>query len=211
MLADLLTEHDTIGRPRGATSTGTSTRPSSPTPSSADSLETLPGVDRTAACAILSEIGADPHKVFGNAHRLAAWAGLCPGNNESAGKRRNGRARRGNQTLRAVLIESAHAAARAPTTASSRAYHQALTKRRGYKRAIVATAPQAVAMRLRGYSETAPPYRDPATDYEALLVHRNAPRWLRMLHQFDILVRNQDGTYAVHWPVVRSRSTAPTP
>ena len=50
--------------------------------------------------------------MFGNAHRLAASAGLCPGNNESAGKRRNERARRGNQTLRAVLVECAHAAAR---------------------------------------------------------------------------------------------------
>ena len=55
------------------------------------------------------------------------------------------------------------------------------------------------------------PYRDPATDYEALLVHRNAPRWLRKLHQFDILVRNQDGTFAVHWPAGPNRSTAPTP
>ena len=63
-------------------------------------LETLPGVDHTSACAILSEIGPDP-SVFGNNHRLAAWAGLCPGNNESAGKRRTGRTRRGNQPLRA--------------------------------------------------------------------------------------------------------------
>ena len=50
--------------------------------------------------------------VFGVARRLAAWAGLCPGNNESAGKRWSGRGRRGNKTLRAVLVECAHAAAR---------------------------------------------------------------------------------------------------
>ena len=74
-------------------------------------LETIPGIDHTSACAILSEMGPDP-SVFGAASRLAAWAGLCPGNNESAGKRRTGRARRGSRTLRAVLVECAHAAAR---------------------------------------------------------------------------------------------------
>ena len=74
-------------------------------------LETIPGIDHTSACAILSEMGPDP-SVFGAASRLAAWAGLCPGNNESAGERRTGRARRGSRTLRAVLVECAHAAAR---------------------------------------------------------------------------------------------------
>ena len=44
------------------------------------------------------------------------------------------------------------------------------------------------------------PYRDPDTDYEALLVRRNAPRWLRKLREFDILVRNDDGTVSVRWP-----------
>ena len=44
------------------------------------------------------------------------------------------------------------------------------------------------------------PYRDPATDYEALVVKRNAPRWLRTLQRFDILVTNDDGTVSVRWP-----------
>ena len=71
--------------------------------------------------------------------RLAAWAGLCPGNNESAGKRRTGRSRRGCCTLRAVLVECAHAAARTKNR-QFQAYQKALTVRRGYKRAVVATA-----------------------------------------------------------------------
>ncbi len=100
-------------------------------------LETLPGIDRTGAGAVLAEIGPDI-AVFGNAHRLAAWAGLCPGNNESAGKRRSGRTRRANQTLRAVLIGCAHAAART-NHCQFQAYHQALTRHRGYKCAIVDT------------------------------------------------------------------------
>ena len=66
--------------------------------------KTIPGIDHTSACAILSEMGPDP-SVFGAASRLAAWAGLSPGNNESAGKRRTGRTRRGSRTLRAVLVE----------------------------------------------------------------------------------------------------------
>lgn len=205
LLDDLLTEHDAISQ-RIANFDRHIDEALAPYAGQRRLLETLPGVDRTAAAAILSEIGADPHNVFGNPQRLAAWAGLCPGNNESAGKRRNGRARRGNQTLRAVLIESAHAAART-NNCQFQGFHQALTKRRGYKRAIVATAHKLLRC-VFAILRDRTPYRDPATDYEALLVHRNAPRWLRQLRQFDILVHNQDGTYAVHWP---NRSTAPTP
>ena len=208
LLADLLDEHDAICRRVGDFDRHID-QALEPYAEQRRLLETLPGVDRTAACAILSEIGADPHQVFGNPHRLAAWAGLCPGNNESAGKRRNGRARRGNQTLRAVLIESAHAAART-NNCQFQDYHQALTKRRGYKRAIVATAHKLLRCVFAVLRDRTP-YRDPATDYEAVLVQRNAPRWLRKLRQFDILVLNQDGTYAVHWPAVPNRSTASTP
>ena len=208
LLADLLTEHDAIGRRVGDFDRHID-QALEPYIEQRRLLETLPGVDRTAACAILSEIGADPHKVFGNPHRLAAWAGLCPGNNESAGKRRNGRARRGNQTLRAVLIESAHAAART-NNCQFQAYHQTLTRRRGYKRAIVATAHKLLRC-LFAVLRDGTPYRDPATDYEALLVQRNAPRWLRKLQQFDILVHNPDGTCSVHWPSAPNRSHAPTP
>ena len=208
LLADLLTEHDTVGR-RVHDFDRHLDEALTPYAEQRRLLETLPGIDRTAACAILSEIGPDPHRVFGNAQRFAAWAGLCPGNNESAGKRRNGRARRGNQTLRAVLIECAHAAARTHNC-QFQAFHQALTKRRGYKRAIVATAHKLLRC-IFAVLRDRTPYRDPVTDYEALLVQRNAPRWLRKLHQFDILVPNQDGTYAVHWPAGPNRRTAPTP
>ncbi len=74
-------------------------------------LMTIPGVDRASANAILVELGPDIG-VFGSSRHCAAWAGVCPSNNQSAGKRRHGRTRRGNLTLREVLIECAHAAAR---------------------------------------------------------------------------------------------------
>ncbi len=87
---------------------------------------TIPGIDR--ASAILVELGPDIG-VFASRRHCAAWAGLCPGNNQSAGKRRHGRTRRGNLTLREVLIECAHAAARTHHC-RFRGYYKALTVRR---------------------------------------------------------------------------------
>ena len=147
-------------------------------------LQTIPGIDRPSACAILAEIGPDL-EVFGGAERLAAWAGLCPGNDRSAGKRRSVRARRGNKTLRAVLVECAHGAARTHGC-QFRGYHKALMVRRGYKRAIVATAHKLLRV-LYVVLRDARPYHDPEADYEELMVRRNAPRWLRMLQRHGMI------------------------
>ncbi len=105
-------------------------------------------------------------------------------NNQSAGKRRHGRTRRGNLTLREVLIECAHAAARTHHC-QFRGYHKALTVRRGYKRATVATAHKLLRV-IYAVLKANAPYRDPETDYEAQLVKRNAPRWIRMLRKYRI-------------------------
>jgi len=74
-------------------------------------LQTLPGIDEQGAAMLLVEIGADM-SVFGSAERLASWVGICPGNNESAGKRKTGRIRKGNAWVRRLLCEFAQAAAR---------------------------------------------------------------------------------------------------
>ena len=144
---------------------------------------TIPGIDRVSAGAILVELGPDIG-AFASARHCAAWAGLCPGNNESAGKRRSGRTRRGNTTLREVLVECAHAAARTHDC-QFRGYHKALTVRRGYKRATVATAHKLLRV-IHCVLKTNAPYRDPETDCEALMVKRNAPRWIRMLEKYRI-------------------------
>ena len=68
----------------------------------AEFLMTMPGVDRTAACALLAEIGADMSR-FPSARHLASWAGLCPGNNESAGRRRSGKSHRGNRWIKGLM------------------------------------------------------------------------------------------------------------
>jgi len=146
-------------------------------------LMTIPGIDRASARAIVIELGPDIG-VFASPRHCAAWAGLCPGNNESAGKRRSGRTRRGNTTLREVLIECAHGAARTHDC-QFRGYHKALTVRRGFKRATVATAHKMLRVIFRVLA-TRTPYRDPETDYEAMMVKRNAPRWIAMLHKHGI-------------------------
>ncbi len=98
--------------------------------------DTLPGINRRLAEIIVAEIGADLEP-FANAEQLASWAGMCPGNNESGGKRHSGRTRRGSPWLRRALIEAAHGAAH-----TKHKYFQALYRRlaarRGKQRAAVA-------------------------------------------------------------------------
>lgn len=142
---------------------------------------TLPGIDHSAACAILIELGPDV-RVFPAARHCAAWAGLAPGNNESAGKRRHGKTRKGNPFLRTLLVECAHGAARTHHC-RFQGYHKALTVRRGKKRATVATAHKLLRILYRMLT-TGQPCRDPHTDYEALLVKRNAPRRIKMLEKY---------------------------
>jgi len=117
---------------------------------------------------------------------FAAWAGLCPGNDESGGKRRKTRTRPGSKTLRAILVECAHGAART-RGCQFEARHRALAARRGYKRAIVATAHKMLRI-IHVVLKTARPYYDRAAGYEALMVKRNAPRWIRMLHRYGYVV-----------------------
>lgn len=104
----------------------------------AELLTTMPGVDRTAACALLAEIGADMSR-FASSRHLASWAGLCPGNNESAGKRRSGKSHRGNRWIKGVMTEIAWAATRTKNSYSAAQYRK-LAGHRGKKRALVAVA-----------------------------------------------------------------------
>jgi transposase len=99
-------------------------------------LETIPGIDRRAAQNIVAEIGADL-KPFKSAGHLASWVGICPGNHESAGKRRSGRTTKGNTWLRVTLVQCAWAASHTKDTYLSAQYKR-LAARRGKKRALVA-------------------------------------------------------------------------
>ena len=99
-------------------------------------LDTIPGINRRVAEDILAEIGTDMSR-FASARHLASWAGMCPGNNESGGKRQSGQTRHGSPWLRKALIEAAHAAARCKHGYLTAQYHR-LAARRGKKKAVVA-------------------------------------------------------------------------
>lgn len=99
-------------------------------------LVTIPGVNETAAKAIIAEIGVDMAQ-FPDEHHLGSWAGVSPGTNQSAGKRKSGATTNGNHWLRAVLGEAAWAASRTKGTYLAARYRR-LAARRGKKRAIVA-------------------------------------------------------------------------
>lgn len=146
-------------------------------------LQTIPGVDLIGAAMLLIEIGTDMD-VFGSADRLASWVGICPGNNESAGKRKSGRVRKGNLYVRRLLCEFAHAASR--TTSVFKSKFQALVVRRGYKRAIIAIGHK-ILRTIFFMIKRREHYRDSATDYEALSVQRNAPRWIKALTRFGFI------------------------
>ena len=146
-------------------------------------LQTIPGVDLIGAAMLLVEIGTDMD-AFGSAERLASWVGICPGNNESAGKRKSGRVRKGNPYVRRLLCEFAHAASR--TTSVFKSKFQSLLVRRGYKRAIIAIGHK-ILRTLFFMLKRREHYRDSATDYEALSVQRNAPRWIKSLIKFGFI------------------------
>jgi transposase len=99
-------------------------------------LETIPGIKRRLAEVILAEIGPDMSR-FPSARHLASWAGMCPGNNESGGKRLSGRTRKGSPWLRSGLVEAAHAAIHSKDCYLS-AQYQRLVVRRGGKKATIA-------------------------------------------------------------------------
>jgi transposase len=103
-------------------------------------LDTIPGVNRTVAMTIIAETGADMTR-FPSAAHLCSWAALCPGQNESAGKRRSGKTRDGNRYLRGQLIQGALGALRTKGTALQARYHR-LKRHRGHKKAVVAVAHQ---------------------------------------------------------------------
>jgi len=101
-------------------------------------LEEVPGIGKITAETILAEIGVDMNR-FPTAMHLSSWAGLCPGNNQSAGKRKSGRTNHGNKNLKSMLIQAAKSAVKNKNSFFY-AQYQRLVVRRGYNRATVAIA-----------------------------------------------------------------------
>ena len=145
-------------------------------------LQQIPGVDALIAATIIAEVGIDM-SVFGNAMRLAAWAGVCPGNHESAGKRKGGTTRRGNVHLKTALVTAAVCGSRRKGSYYKDKYHR-LRARRGRLRATMAIAHKIL---IAAYHMLAGgvPYRELG---EAFLDQQARQRTLRhLLHRLNHL------------------------
>lgn len=155
-----------------------------------DLLMTIPGVARRTAEVILAETGGDM-RVFGSADKLASWAGMCPGNNESAGKHRSGRTRKGSKWLRSALVESAYAAARTKDTYLAAQFWR-LAGRRGRPRAAVAVGHSILVVAYH-VLDRQQPYTDLGGDYfvSRLSTQAHARRLVAQLEHLGLRVTVQ--------------------
>ena len=128
----------------------------------AELLDSIPGIGADSAKTILSIIGTDMSR-FPTARHLCSWAGVSPGNNESAGKRYSGRTTKGNKVLKSTLVQCAHSAVMVKTSFFY-AQYQRLSVRRGKKRAIVAVA-HSILTAISHMLSNGEPFNDLGADY----------------------------------------------
>jgi transposase len=130
----------------------------------AERLRAMPGIGQASAEVIVGEIGVDMGR-FPTPGHLASWAGMCPGNDESAGKRRSGRTTKGSQWLRSTLVQAAWAATHAKAT-HLRALYARWAKRMGKKKALVALGHKILVI-IHKLLSTGTAYREPVTSPQA--------------------------------------------
>ncbi|MDF2675899.1 MAG: transposase family protein, partial [Bacillota bacterium] len=127
-----------------------------------EKIDELPGIGKRSAEVILAEIGIDMNR-FPTAAHLASWAGLCPGNNESAGKRKSGKTNKGNKHLKSILVQCAKAA-KSNKDCFFHAQYQRLVVRRGANRATVAVA-HSMLIAIYHMLKDKVPYKNLGSDY----------------------------------------------
>jgi transposase len=149
-------------------------------------LQTVPGVGQLAAASILAETGTDMTP-FPTAEQMASWAGLCPGNRESAGIQKGGQTTHGNPYLRSALVQCAWAATRKQGSVFQRRFQQ-LSTRRGQKRAIVAVAHQMIII-LHCMLKQGIPFRGADTAPKQRRRQRRAHHHLRCLRHLGVSVQ----------------------
>jgi transposase len=152
-------------------------------------LDTIPGVSRETAEVIVSEVGVDMGR-FPTAGHLAAWAGVAPGNNESAGKRHSTKIRQGNKCLKSALNQAAHAATRTKDTYLSAQYHR-LAARRGKKRAIVAVMHSILVIAYHIIKRKEPYHELGGDHFDKCQPEVTAQRLLKRLERLGYLVSVQ--------------------
>ena len=154
-------------------------------------LLTIPGVDALTAAAIVAEIGVDM-AAFGTAQRLAAWAGLCPANHESAGKQKRRGTRKGNPYLKATLVTAAVCGARTKGSYLRDKFHR-LRARMGAKKAAVAVAHKILVAAFH-MLQRAVSFADLGADYlDRIDRHRTAKRLVRRLDAlgYEVMLRSK--------------------
>ena len=151
-------------------------------------LDEVPGFDVRTGQNVVAEVGTDMSR-FPSARHLASWAGLCPGNDESAGKRRSGRTRKANRWLKAALAQAAWGAGRTRRSYFS-AQHRRLTTRRGVKRATVAVAHSLLGVVYHLLSDPSKPYVDLGAGYfeAAQTPEQQAEKMVRRLQRLGYAV-----------------------
>jgi transposase len=155
-------------------------------------LDTIPGIARHTAEMLVAEIGTDMSR-FPSADHLASWAGVAPGNHESAGKRASGKTRKGNRFLRTTLVQAAHVAARTKGTYLSAQYRR-LATRRGKKRAIMAVA-HSILVIAYYMIQRQEPYREVGADFfDRLQPEDTARRLIKRLEGLGYQVTLQNSS-----------------
>jgi transposase len=145
-------------------------------------LDTVPGISRRSAEILLAELGTDLSR-FPSAKHLASWAGMCPGNQETGGRRLSGKTRKGNAWLRQVLIEIAHVAAKTKDTYLAAQYRR-IAARRGKKRALVALG-HTILVIIYHILTRREPYYDLGANYFDKRDHQRVEQ--RLVHRLERL------------------------
>jgi transposase len=149
-------------------------------------LDTIPGVGETVAQIIVAEIGVDMER-FPTDHHLASWAGMCPGNNESAGKRKSGKTTKGSRYLRAALVQAAWAASHQKGTYLAAQYKR-LVKRMGKKKALIAVGHSILVIAYH-VLQTRSSYQELGGDYfDRRNVDKQRKRLIRQLEGLGLKV-----------------------
>jgi transposase len=175
-------------------------------------LVTIPGVDRIVAWTILAELGPDM-SVFPDAKHAASWAGICPGNHESAGKEMSGRTRKANPYLRRDLCQAAWAASHTKGTYLGALYRK-FTVRLGHNKAIIAVAHQmlivAYEMLRKGedYQEQGGDFFDRQNSFQ--IAKRLVGRLTSLGYQVTLQPAPNSDAAAIQSPTTVNREAAPT-